>query len=98
MMTMKSLMDAEDPTENNENADEDDETQATEEGAASQSSLKTPAKTGTRGGKRTPSSRSSVGIVVRRNGPSVKADYSFSNCQKAMKDPDIPIVQNEAAS
>jgi hypothetical protein len=46
MMTMKSLMDAEDPTENNENADEDDETQATEEDAASQSSLKTPARRG----------------------------------------------------
>jgi histone H3/H4 len=97
----ESLMDAEDPTENNENADEDDETQATEEDAASQSSLKTPAKTGTRGGKkRTPSSRSSVGdSSTKKRAPSVKGlTIPFRTVKKAMKlDPDIPIVQNEAA-
>jgi histone H3/H4 len=92
---------AEDPTENNENADEDDETQATEEDAASQSSLKTPAKTGTRvGKKRTPSSRSSVGdSSTKKRAPSVKGlTIPFRTVKKAMKlDPDIPIVQNEAA-
>lgn len=96
----ESLMDAEDPTENNENADEDDETQATEEDAASQSSMKTPAKTGTRGGKKRTPSRSSAGdSSTKKRAPSVKGlTIPFRTVKKAMKlDPDIPIVQNEAA-
>jgi histone H3/H4 len=104
----ESLMDAEDPTENNENADEDnnenadedDETQATEEDAASQYSLKTPAKTGTRVGKKRTPTRASVGdSSTKKRAPSVKGlTIPFRTVKKAMKlDPDIPIVQNEAA-
>jgi histone H3/H4 len=101
----ESFMDAEDPTENNENADEDDETQATEEDAASHSSLKTPkAKTGMREGKKRTATESSVGGSVgdsstKKRAPSVKGlTIPFRTVKKAMKlDPDIPIVQNEAA-
>jgi histone H3/H4 len=96
----ESLMDAEDPTGNNENADEDDESQATEEDAASQSSLKTPSKTGVRVGKKRTPTRSSAGDSnTKKRAPSVKGlTIPFRTVKKAMKlDPDIPIVQNEAA-
>jgi histone H3/H4 len=97
----ESLMDAEDPAENNDNADEDDETQATEDDAASHSSLKTPkTKTGNRGGKKRTATGTSVGdSSTKKRAPSVKGlTIPFRTVKKAMKlDPDIPIVQNEAA-
>jgi histone H3/H4 len=86
--------------EHNEIADEDDESQATEEDATSQSSLKTP-KAASRGGKkRTPTRSSAEGSSVKKvRAPSVKGlTIPFRTVKKAMKlDPDIPIVQNEAA-
>lgn len=95
-----SVVDAEDPTEHTENADDDDESQATEEDAASHSSAKNPKDSPSSGMKRTPTrSLNAQGSAKKVRTPSVKGlTIPFRTVKKAMKlDPDIPIVQNEAA-
>jgi histone H3/H4 len=96
-----SLMDAEDPTEHTENVNEEDDellSQGTEGDAGSHASPKPP--TGITPKKRSPARASATGSTAKKSRtPSVKGlTIPFRTVKKAMKlDPDIPIVQNEAA-